>query len=215
MSLPECEDEEPKVPAVAKLCGVCNMKESKYKCTRCFLPYCSVTCSTKHRASHPAIDTTPAATPELLPAANSNRPSANASAGTKGYRDPFTALDDSEQLKELFKMFPNLSKQLNEVYSATLPPLDTDEPIGLAVGNYKKGPRREVWNRDKGTQNGIQALCRARETYGRDGEGVREFSRLVLQIVSGEDNNAAVELIEKEIAEENAKIIQQLLEANS
>lgn len=57
----------------------------------------------------------------------------------------------------------------------------------------------------------MQALIRAREAYGKDGEGVREFSKLVLQILSKDENVDATELVLKELAEANARIISQLL----
>merc|ERR1711977_816353 len=43
-----------------KLCGVCNENEYKYKCSRCYLPYCSIACSTIHKATHPAEEPKPA-----------------------------------------------------------------------------------------------------------------------------------------------------------
>jgi len=43
-------------------------------------------------------------------------------------------------------------------------------------------------------------------------EGVREYSKLVLQILSGEAGISAAELVEKELREENSKIIEALLQ---
>jgi hypothetical protein len=37
-SLAETLEESPRRVFTKKVCGVCNEKESKYKCTRCFLP---------------------------------------------------------------------------------------------------------------------------------------------------------------------------------
>jgi len=54
-------------------------------------------------------------------------------------------------------------------------------------------------------------LCKAREAYGKDGEAVREYSRLVLKILAGDGDVDAAEQIQKELAEENARIISQLL----
>ncbi|KAI9593814.1 hypothetical protein BDF19DRAFT_424143 [Syncephalis fuscata] len=35
--------------AVVKSCQVCKQAEAKYKCPTCYLPFCSVTCSRKHK----------------------------------------------------------------------------------------------------------------------------------------------------------------------
>ncbi|KAF4635716.1 hypothetical protein G7Y89_g2380 [Cudoniella acicularis] len=197
---------------VAKLCGVCKVKEWKYKCSRCYLPYCSIACSTVHKATHPASDTAPGTkyrsnTPPKANNIDVPRPGTVAAAG---FRGPFAALDESKELQILFKTFPRLPSQLEEIDAATLPPANSDE-IDSLPGTRKKGGKLELWNRDRGLQKGVEALRRAKEAYGKDGEGVREFSKLVLQILSGEENSSVAEAIQNEIAEENARIISLLL----
>ncbi|KAL3417778.1 HIT zinc finger [Phlyctema vagabunda] len=209
--------EAAETPANPKLCGVCRENEHKYKCTRCLLPYCSVACSTIHRATHPAIEAI--ATPSRVLQEEPARAPPKALAGTVGFKDPFAALENAPQIQELFKMFPNLPGQLDKIHSATLPPLD-DPSRGARSsdffpGSQGRGAKTPSWNRDKGLQSGVEALTKARHAYGKDGEGVREFSRVVLQILSGEDETAALRLLEKEMAEENARVISQLLESNS
>jgi len=66
------------------------------------------------------------------------------------------------------------------------------------------------WNSDRGTQEGIDALSRAKLEYGRGGEGVREYANLVLKLVAADGVDVA-QLVQDEVAEENAKIIAQLL----
>jgi hypothetical protein len=115
----------------------------------------------------------------------------------------------------LFKLYPRLPSQLEEINTATLPPT-TEEQIDAQLQNHGrggKGPTRrsgkgQEWNQDQGLENGVKALCRAREAYGKDGEGVREFSKLILQVVSGDESD---DIIQREMAEENARIISQLL----
>jgi len=51
-------------------------------------------------------------------------------------------------------------------------------------------------------------LSRARDTD----EGVREYSKLILQVLSGDAGISAAELVEKELREENSKIIEALLQ---
>jgi zinc finger HIT domain-containing protein 3 len=130
------------------------------------------------------------------------RPGTVAAAGFKG---PFAVLDDSRELQALFRQFPRLPSQLNEINAATLRPIEVP-----GKSHFGRG-KEEPWNQDRGLQNGVHALCQAREAYGKDGEGVREFGRLVLQLLSRDEAMDAAELIEKELAEENAMIIQQLL----
>lgn len=118
-------------------------------------------------------------------------------------------------------MYPRLHSQLDEIHTATLPPLD--EPREASYTQYDsrvgggRGRRsgKEPWNRDRGIQNGLQALSRARTAYGKDGEGVREFSKLILQIISGDEGMSTVELLEKERTEEDMRIISQLLSRES
>ena len=51
-------------------------------------------------------------------------------------------------------------------------------------------------------------MSRARDTD----EGVREYSKLILQVLSGDAGISAAELVEKELREENSKIIEALLQ---
>jgi len=133
-----------------------------------------------------------------------------------GFKGPFAALDDSKELQTLFKTYPRLPAQLDEINAAMLPPIAGQEVAIQSQyhGEVPKGKgrrREEPWNRDRGLRNGVQALARARKAYGKDGEGIREFSKLILQIVSGDESVDATELIQKELAEENARSISQLL----
>jgi hypothetical protein len=69
---------------------------------------------------------------------------------------------------------------------------------------------RAAWNNDIGTQAGIDALAQAKADYGKDGEALREYADLVLKLVTADGVNVT-QLVEDEVAEENAKIIAQLL----
>ncbi|KAE9375437.1 hypothetical protein N431DRAFT_502334 [Stipitochalara longipes BDJ] len=189
-----------------KLCGVCSEKEWKYKCTRCYLPSCSLVCSTVHKATHPALESKPTETiPESRPQINAAtpRPGTVAAAGFKG---PFAALDNSEELQLLFKVYPKLPALLDEINTATLRPLE--ELDEMPQNRYSKGKKEQPWTFDRGLEKGREALSRARDAD----EGVREYSKLILQILSGEAGISAVELVEKELREENSKIIEALLQ---
>ncbi|KAH8687505.1 hypothetical protein BGZ60DRAFT_363535 [Tricladium varicosporioides] len=193
-------------PSKSKLCGVCNEKDSRYKCSRCYLPYCSIGCISIHKAAHPPQETVHKPADQSPPKINARIPQA----GVVGYKSPFCALDESKELRALFKIYPQLKSQLENIYAATLPPTEGSQPE-LSHRHRKKSSKADFWDRDRGLQNGIHALNELRNTCGEDGEGVREFSRLILQIVSGEENLSAAEAIRKEINDENARIVSLLL----
>lgn len=70
------------------------------------------------------------------------------------------------------------------------------------------------WNSDRGTQDGIDALGKAKLEFGKAGEGVREYANLVLKLVAADGVDVA-RLVQDEVAEENAKIIAQLLNGDA
>jgi zinc finger HIT domain-containing protein 3 len=193
---------------------------------------CSVACATLHRATHPAVDDdAPPTTVEVGPAFNINGQTVKHTSGTSsaaGSRNPFTVLEEAKELQTLFMMYPRLRSQLREIYTATLPPTDDSTRMsghyedqgqsyrgkGRGRGRNGRGRDRASWNTDRGTQDGIDALCSAKEQYGKGGEGVREYAELVLKLVSMEGVDVA-RLVQEEVAEENAKIIAQLLNGDS
>ncbi|TVY49630.1 hypothetical protein LOCC1_G000349 [Lachnellula occidentalis] len=169
---------------------------------------CSVACSKLHNQTHPALEPTPKADkPPPPPQPNKGVPRAGTVAAA-GYKGPFAALDSSKELQELFRKHPSLRSQLEDINSATLPPV---EGCGFGQGGSRRGGKVEPWNSDRGLQKGVQALSKARDTSGEDGRCIREYSRLVLDILSGEEGAQAAEVIQKEMAEENTRIIEQLL----
>jgi zinc finger HIT domain-containing protein 3 len=167
---------------------------------------CSLACSTVHKATHPALEPTQAAAkPEPKPQSigAAPRPGTVAAAGYKG---PFAALDDSKELQLLFKLYPKLPTLLDDINAATLRPLE--ELDNRAHNGYTKGKKEQPWTLDRGLEKGREALNRARDTD----EGVREYSNLILQILSGDAGISAAELVQKELTVENTKIIEALLQ---
>lgn len=171
---------------------------------------CSIACSTLHKATHPAIESLPTPDPEPVKpvAANSSARRAGTVAAA-GYKGPFERLTESEELQTLFRKYPNLRAQLNGIHEATLRPISEEDLSPEYTNNRAK--KREQWTQDRGVQDGVKALSDARRVFGKDGEGVREFSRLVLQIASGDTYIDFAAQIQSELAEENARIISQLL----
>lgn len=116
-------------------------------------------------------------------------------------------MDESKELQELFKKYPRLRTLLDRINKATLPPINNN-----AQQNQNGGKRKEQpWNSDRGLQKGIQVLNDMRNTGSKDGKAVREFSNLILRILSQQEGISARDAVEKEVAQENQKIIEQLL----
>lgn len=87
------------------------------------------------------------------------------------------------------------------------PPIHHESDLySKLTGKHKPS---KAWNQDRGLENGQKALEKAREAWGKDGEGVREFGELILRIVDGVD---AEDLVGRELGAENARIIQALME---
>lgn len=167
---------------------------------------CSVACSTIHKANHPAEESKPTPVPKPDAVTQSNgadpRPGTIAAASFKG---PFSPLDDSKELRELFKLYPRLPALLEEINSSTLAPTDTQS------GQFGQRQKVELWNADVGLRKGVEALNKARSSDDKDGQSLREYSTLILQILSGENGETVEEAIQKELATQNAKIIEDLL----
>jgi hypothetical protein len=192
---------------------------------------CSVACATLHRATHPAVtEAIPLAATEEVSTSNGHASKRIAgTVGAAGTRNPFTVLETSWELRTLFMVYPRLRSQLRDIYNATLPPAiepngspssfeDTSihSQRGRTVAGRGRGGRNGrdghsgPWNADRGTQDGIDALSNAKLEYGKGGEGIREYADLVLKLVSVGGIDVA-RLVQDEVAEENAKIIAQLL----
>lgn len=94
---------------------------------------------------------------------------------------------------------------LEEINSSTLPPTDTKG------GQFGQRRKEEPWNADVGLRRGVEALSKARNSDDKDGQSLREYSTLILQILSGENCETVEEAIQKELATQSAKIIEDLL----
>ncbi|KAJ6439623.1 zinc finger domain-containing protein [Purpureocillium lavendulum] len=200
------EDETPPKKGPA-MCGVCKTTASKYKCSRCYLPYCSVACNKAHQANHPP-DLKPKSEPDDEP------PSASLPAKPSGPLNPFSALDNSDKLAWLFRKYPNLPQQLLDIHAETQPPPeDPSKHIPASLLQGVAAPRRNNWTRDQGIKKGKSALRKARQQPGKDGEGVREYCTLIRMLVNdGEANDGATATLQQQFAQEDADIIRQLME---
>lgn len=232
---------EPKAAPKTKMCGICDEKEGKYKCTRCPLPLyvspwghfvfiihsllscalftningyensCSVQCSKIHRENHPPD-------PEPVPKPPVEAPKQPGAKKAFDPKNPFSVLDDSPQLRYLFKRYPSLKSRLLGILAATEPPPelqgtgnslnDTMKARALAAAN----PKKEQWSHDVGIRNGKEALRKARTAAGEDGEGVREYIELINHLILKGEDAAAEEAIRKSAEEKDTDLIRKLLE---
>lgn len=125
--------------------------------------------------------------------------------------NPFRALEKSEQLQQLFRKYPCLQQKLLDIYAATQPPREDHEkriPASLMQGV----PKKDSWNHDIGIKKGKEALRRARRADGEAGEAIREYSELVLHLINTQDGKGeVVTLLQQQAAQEDTKLIEQLL----
>ncbi|KAF6821276.1 HIT zinc finger [Colletotrichum sojae] len=211
-SAPADDTPETKAPKT-KMCDICHEKEGKYKCARCALPFCSVPCNKIHRENHPP-DPEPAPKPAVTkpPEEMTPKPAVDPS-------NPFSVLDDSDQLRYLFKRYPGLRARLLEILAATEPPPEMQAAMGSSLNDMMRvkamavaNPKKEQWTHDVGIRKGKEALRRARTAGGEDGEGVREYIELINHLITraGEADKVE-EAIRKQAAERDTELIRRLM----
>ncbi|CCU77278.1 HIT finger domain-containing protein [Blumeria hordei DH14] len=213
-SSPATDCAQPSKSRTKAICGVCATRESQYKCARCYLPYCSLACSTVHKESHPPLSPRKTQTQKPYEVANSIlEPQHNHIQDSYQPNEPFASLGSSEDLQILFKNYPNLPNVLERIHEATLPPTSQANPSGVAE-RVIKGKKEPPWTNDIGLQKGVTALHAAKVMGDRDGEGIRAYSQLVMSIVNGDTTANTVERIRQELAEQDTRIIERLLNNN-
>ena len=165
-------------------------------------------CNRVHRENHPADPK-----PEL-PATRTTAPPENPdklhSAQKGDPLNPFSGLDSSDHLQHLFRKYPGLARQLQDIYAATQPPTNAPEnriPASLMQGMVKK----DGWNHDIGIKNGKEALRKARQADGQDGEAIREYTELVLHLINKQNGQVNTTTIVQQNAQEDSKLIEQLM----
>lgn len=170
---------------------------------------CSIKCYNEHRAVQ--ANTQAARQPdsrvnkhpsEPPPVTLENPPSMDNSLKSLQPGNPFTALESSPDLQNLFVLYPNLQKQLHEVYIATLePPPNCQEseqrnnrrfeggsgqvrgkPYGRCRGRGNGPP----WTPQRGQKLAFSRIRKFRDCEGKESDGMREFSRLVIRLHESE-----------------------------
>ncbi|PHH66637.1 hypothetical protein CDD81_6474 [Ophiocordyceps australis] len=185
------------------ICGVCNINSFKYKCSRCYLPYCSVACNKTHQENHPPdIKLEPRPPP---------KPACDLISKTTRRDNPFQVLDDSEKLSWLFRKYPNLPQQLLDIHAASQPPpQDPSRQIPDSLNNGRS--TRPQWSRDKGIQRGKAALRKARNRPGQEGEAIREYCTLISMLLNDDKEEESRLLLQQQVKQDDAQLIRQLME---
>ena len=105
-----------------------------------------------------------------------------------GSPSPF---ESSADLQILYTRYPLLRDQLKDIYEAATEPLkdqQNDQLFSRESSHRGRGQGRirardgratATWSRHNGIQSGIQRLRMLRHSKGEDGDGLREFSKLV------------------------------------
>ncbi|KAK7415834.1 hypothetical protein QQX98_005616 [Neonectria punicea] len=201
-------DTAPAPAPTPSLCGVCNVNAPKYKCPRCYLPYCSVACNKVHRENHPPD-------PEPQPKPAPTQPQvADPQSAPADPSNPFRALETSDRLRLLFQKYPLLPNQLLQIHAATLPPQDPEAKKHAIPASLLKGlpPKKETWNHDIGIRNGKEALRKARRALGEEGDAIREYSELILHLINTDNSGLDVtNLLRQQLAQEDTTLIERLI----
>ncbi|KAH6900088.1 hypothetical protein B0T10DRAFT_554634 [Thelonectria olida] len=213
----EADDSAPATKPKGSICGVCNVNASKYKCPRCYLPYCSVACNKTHHENHPP-DPEPRSKPSPAPTQTQPLapPSVSPNIQPVDPSNPFHALENSDKLLLLFQKYPFLPNQLLQIHAATLPPREPSDPKKAAIpASLLKGlpPKKEKWNDDIGIQNGKEALRKARRADGEVGEAIREYTELVLYLTNnnGDSGTDVTSLLRQKLSQQDNKLIERLM----
>lgn len=178
---------------------------------------CSVACFRPHKENHPPDDPKPAPAPK--PAAAEKAP--------KRQPHPFSVLDESPELAQLFRRYPGLPAKLEGIHSATLPPPEEEPGRGGLPWSLQQAPgyqqhhqsKRPRWTHDTGLRRGKEALRKARTDPGEEGDAVREYCELVLHLLSrgaGAGAEAAADvtdIVRQQATQEDVKLIEKLIEA--
>ncbi len=133
---------------------------------------------------------------ELLPVMLVNPPLLGTTTEHTSPGNLFRTLESSQDLPRLFSLYPKLWAQLHEIYLATLEPppgyrdteLESNSRFdrgrrrlgGMIRGRGRSGGNGAPWTPQKGRKLALSRMRKAKDCEDRDGDGIREFSRLVI-----------------------------------
>ncbi|KAM3418556.1 hypothetical protein BST61_g4533 [Cercospora zeina] len=109
------------------ICGVCHEAESKYRCPKCDIRYCSVACNKTHKTTHEQEATTIASQTSAVAQQDSTADGRQlASQQNDKSRLPekskFDGFENDAEFKRLLTRYPHLRYQIQLVYGVTIEP---------------------------------------------------------------------------------------------
>lgn len=166
---------------------------------------CSIECHKSHQSFHadvPSLVATqgiPNGLPPKPPAAVTSTGTSGSKINARGSLSgtcSFSVLEISDDLHTLYGRYPQLRCQLKEIYGAATEPLDdqlSDQMFsndhddrrwerGRNRGRGRDGRTAATWSRQKGIKSGVHRLRMLRHLKGEDGDGLKEFSKLVASL---------------------------------
>ncbi len=170
---------------------------------------CSIECYKEHRLVHANMQAAywPDAnvsghSPEHSPVTLENPPSMDITLKSAQPGNPFTALESSPDLQNLFILYPKLRAQLHEVYIATLEPPPTCQDSEQRNNSRFDGGRGQVrgrgrsrrwgngapWTPQRGQKLAVSRIRKFRECDVKESDGLREFSRLLIRLHKSESS---------------------------
>lgn len=115
----------------------------------------------------------------------------------------------------LFQKYPHLPDQLLAIHAATQPPASTG-PAAFPGARPSESRRidKEIWSRAAGLKKGTEALKRARNADGEEGEAVREYQELVLHLLAGGDDGAR-DAMQRHLADQDNALLRSFVAAET
>ncbi|GAB7362513.1 hypothetical protein MBLNU230_g2833t1 [Neophaeotheca triangularis] len=185
---------------MAPACEICYTNDSKYKCPKCGLRYCSLLCYKPHKASHEEEVQTSA------PALQLSESTPNSTGSQRQPKKDFSGFENDPDFLRLLTRYPMLKYQLQATYAMTvepgpddartwtrhpynLPPGPTNRGRGRGRGNFGRGHghgqsdedrQYGAWSREKGDKEALSIIKKARseDDESEMAEGMREFVML-------------------------------------
>ncbi|KAI1649639.1 uncharacterized protein F4817DRAFT_313776 [Daldinia loculata] len=203
------------------LCLVCDSTESKYKCARCNLYTCSLSCFREHRDNHPPVESpTPQSkdTLSVVPGDDvKSQPNYNFTGETMTHQSTSkgSEIADMPEYRVLTKKYPNLERLLWNIAAATDPPATGGDNNGKpsTFPSSNKGSRKaaQPWSKETGYENGIEVLRQVRDTPGSDRDALKEYCELV-RLWNFRRESADMDAdLRQQLARDNARAIGELL----
>lgn len=178
----------------------CTMAQGKTNHTSC-----SIQCYKEHRlvhlrmqAAYPLDGNASEHSLEHSPVTLEDSPSREITMKSSQPGNPFTALESSPDLQNLFTVYPKLRAQLHQVYIATLEPPHNCPDSEQRNNSRFDGGRGQVrvrgrsrgwsndapWTPQRGQKLAVARIRKFRECEIKESYGLREFSRLLVRLHS-------------------------------